>query len=584
MLEAVQRLIDIGHSWLAECTALFLIPFVHEDVAILGGSLLVIEHRLPVLLALSSLFAGMVASDLALYGLGVLAVRNRFIRDRLASPAIDRLGHWLGGHLPAVMTLARLIPGLMFPVYLTCGAYRVRLVTFATITTVTAAIYLVVVFGVLSAFGTAVLSRIGYWSWIVAIGILLMAVANWSRSPDWRLLLRVSSRGAHAFVDTIAGPAGAGAAVTHRGMPKLDGLPRRVALAERIPVILFYVPLGIQWLWLGLRHGDLSLPALANPNIEAGGLWGESKSSYLDMVAADQRRWLAPYATMRRSRDPGSAQADVTRAQAAMQATGLGFPVVVKPDIGWRGFGVRLVQDAGALATYLAAFPAGEALILQRPVPYDGEAGVLYARLPGEADGRVISLTFRYFPTVVGDGQTMLRDLILRDQRTAWKAGSHFGLESLHSGRSIHDLEHVPAEGEVVRLSFIGSNRVGGLYRDAREHITPALERRFDAISKALPEFYYGRYDIRFRSTDELRDGEAFEIIEVNGAGGESINVWDPKMPLGQVYRELFDQQRLLFEIGRRNRGRGYASVGAWSVLRSQWRQHRLILRYPPSG
>ena len=43
--------------------------------------------------------------------------------------------------------------------------------------------------------------------------------------------------------------------------------------------------------------------------------------------------------------------------------------------------------------------------MLQRYVPHAGEAAVLYARLPGEPAGRVLSLTFRYFPHVLGNGR-----------------------------------------------------------------------------------------------------------------------------------------------------------------------------------
>ena len=133
-------------------------------------------------------------------------------------------------------------------------------------------------------------------------------------------------------------------------------------------------------------------------------------------------------------------------------------------------------------------------------------------------------------------------------------------------------------------MAFVGSNRVGGLYRDAKRHITPALVRRFDEISRSIPEFHYGRFDARFHSVERLEDGEDFKIIEVNGAGGESINVWDPEKTLRQVYVELFEKQRLLFEIGDRNRARGFRAPGLMSIARSQWHQHRLIVHYPPSN
>jgi hypothetical protein len=36
-------------------------------------------------------------------------------------------------------------------------------------------------------------------------------------------------------------------------------------------------------------------------------------------------------------------------------------------------------------------------------------------------------------------------------------------------------LAEIPAAGETVRLALVGSNRVGGLYIDATDRVTPAL-------------------------------------------------------------------------------------------------------------
>lgn len=584
MLSALERFAEAGHSWLIECAALFLIPFLHEDVAIWAGSLMVVEHRLPIPLALLSLYTGMISSDLLLYGIGALTRRSQWVRRMMLRPRIERLGLWLGKHLGSTVALARVVPGLMFPVYIGCGVCGVRLVRFAAATMLTAAIYLPIIFFLVVSFGRAVLSDLGYWSWFVAMAIFAISVFNWARNPSWRLLLRVSTSGGQALLRRVSVPVEQPDRVSHAGMPPLGALPRRVAFAETIPPVLFYIPLGLQWIWLGLRYGSLSLPTVANPKIEVGGLWGESKSSYLRMVGDDQRHWIAEFTTLRRSRGVGSVADDSNRAIQSIAAAGLSFPLVAKPDIGWRGYGVRLIADAAELERYLEAFPEAEVVILQRAIPHEGEAGVLYARMPGEPCGRIPSLTLRYFPYVVGDGRTPLRDLILHDQRAAWKAAPHLGLDPKHLGTRPDELDRVPAAGAVVRLSFIGSNRVGGLYRDASEHITPAMVRRFDAISRSMPEFYYGRYDVRFGSIKRFREGEDFSIIEINGAGGESINVWDPSMPLSQVYHELFEQQRLLFEIGACNRARGYHPCGLWAIARSQWRQHRLILRYPPSS
>ena len=160
----------------------------------------------------------------------------------------------------------------------------------------------------------------------------------------------------------------------------------------------------------------------------------------------------------------------------------------------------------------------------------------------------------------------------------------HLGRDSQHRGIAASELRRVPRTGEVVRLSFIGSNRVGGLYRDGRRYITKQLERRIDQISHGIPEFYFARFDVRFASLDALMAGEDFSIVEINGAGSEAIHIWDPEGSLADAYKTLFEQQALLFEIGRQNRARGYVPMPLFRMLGFARKQRRLINTYPPSS
>jgi hypothetical protein len=277
-------------------------------------------------------------------------------------------------------------------------------------------------------------------------------------------------------------------------------------------------------------------------------------------------------------------ESEVGRAVSLMDEKGLSFPIVAKPDIGWNGYGVRLVEDSIHLNKYIASFPSGEKMLLQRPVHHDGEAGIFYVRLPGEENGKIYSITLRYFPYVVGDGTSTLRSLIQSDPRTKLRANFYLGGKSNHLGFGKEDLEHVPQTGELIRLAFIGSLRVGGLYRDACHLITPELTYRFDSIAKSMPEFYYGRFDIRFESTDLLKEGKGFNIIEINGAGAEAIQAWDPDVPLHKLYSEFFKAQSLLFKVGALNRKRGYKPMSPWALVKAIRRQNRLIDNYPAAG
>ncbi|MGI4975637.1 MAG: hypothetical protein ACRYG6_01710, partial [Janthinobacterium lividum] len=174
--------------------------------------------------------------------------------------------------------------------------------------------------------------------------------------------------------------------------------PRVVSSFEFWPGWLFYIPVVAHWAALGVRHGGFSLPTAANPHVATGGLCGESKTSILDQSQGEARALIAPYVTL------VTGEKDGVRARAAMRDGGLALPVVVKPDIGCNGTGVRLASDEAALDAALAAFPRGVALVLQELVPWDGEAGVFYQRRPGEARGRLTSITLKHAASVQGDG------------------------------------------------------------------------------------------------------------------------------------------------------------------------------------
>lgn len=360
----------------------------------------------------------------------------------------------------------------------------------------------------------------------------------------------------------------------------LAGMPPRairttISAAGRLPALLFYLPVLLHCCRLALRHRGFTLPSVANPRILCGGFRGESKSSYLEQVPSALQRWVAP--SLRIVAAPALAQpASLARLATEIARHGLSFPLVAKPDIGSQGYGVRLVRDRAELAAYLADFPLGEALILQHYVDWQGEAGVFYVRRPDEARGRIFSLGFRSFPHVVGDGRRTLAQLIDTDPRTSRMARRH-------RRTAAAELARVPAQGELVRLSLLGSVRVGALYTDGGAYITPALTARFDEIARAMPEFYFGRFDVRFRTVEALGRGEDFQILEVNGASAEAIHIWDPEQTVRETYRVLFEQFRLLYEIGAGNRDRGHRPISLAGFLALQWKESRLLRRYPAS-
>jgi len=304
-------------------------------------------------------------------------------------------------------------------------------------------------------------------------------------------------------------------------------LARPISFFEFWPGGLFYAPVVAHWLLLGLRYGDFSLPTAANPQITTGGLCGESKLSILSQVGPEARDMLAP------ARGVVARIGGVAAVEVAMQAAGLAYPVVVKPDIGCNGTGVRLVRDAAAVAAYLQEFPAGETLVVQHYIQEPNEAGIFYVRHPDEPHGRITSVTIKQPPVVLGDGRSTLRRLILADDRAGQVP--HLYLERLEER-----LDQVPRQGEPVQLVFVGNHCKGSIFRDGAALATPALTEAIERLARSMPEFYFGRIDVRFASTALLRRGRGFRVIEINGVGSEATHIWDPRTKLLEAWRAHF--------------------------------------------
>lgn len=345
-----------------------------------------------------------------------------------------------------------------------------------------------------------------------------------------------------------------------------------VSFFEFWPGWAFYAPVVAQWVLLGLRYGDFTLPTAANPQIETGGLCGESKLSILQQVQGQARALVARSTGL--TTHPWDPCSDLGRAERAMAAAGLTYPVVAKPDIGCNGTGVRLVEDSGDLFRYLREFPREADVLLQEFLPQEHEAGLFYIRHPDQPHGRITSITLKNAPFVVGDGRSTLEQLIRSDPR----AGR---VPHLYLSRLELRLEEVPPQGERVRLVFVGNHCKGSIFRDGSSLVTPAMTERIDQLARALPDFHFGRIDVRFDSVAALARGEGFRVMEINGVGSEATHIWDAGTGLGEAWRAQFFHYGEAFRIAAANRAHGHKGVGIAALWRAWRRQKRLMRRYP---
>ena len=354
---------------------------------------------------------------------------------------------------------------------------------------------------------------------------------------------------------------------------RLNRSERAVSFFEFWPGWLFYAPVVLFWILKSFKYRSATLPALANPRIDAGGICGESKNDILRLAGPVAQPWIADYVGMTTS---GHVDAnDLAIAESRMAEHGLSYPIVAKPDMSCNGVGVRLVQNAEALRDYLANFPRATSLQLQALVTYEGEAGIFYIRHPGAATGHITSVTLKFPPTVTGDGKRSIRELIAADFRL--NAVSRLLLKKLE-----HKAEHVPAPGESVRLVFVGNHCRGSTFQDGMSIVTPALTAQIDAIARDITDLYFSRIDLRYKSLEDLRAGKNFKIIEINGSGSEATHIWDPQMTLREAYAAQFFHYGESFKIGAAIRAaRGLRPTGLLRLGALWMQQKRLMAAYP---
>jgi hypothetical protein len=301
-----------------------------------------------------------------------------------------------------------------------------------------------------------------------------------------------------------------------------------------------YAPLVPYFFYLAARRRTLSAYTAANPGMFSGGLAGESKSetlTYLSRIAGA----VAPFSVV----------------PAGSRFTAKMFPIVLKPDVGERGTGVVIARTQAEVDDYLDR--AVRDTIVQEYVA-GHEFGIYYVRYPEEPRGRVLFITAKQFPFVTGDGKSTLRDLILAGSRSVCMADAYFRVAK-------RPLDSIPASGEQVGLSEIGSHCRGSIFLDASHLLTRELNDAIDRVSQAHPGFYLGRYDVRTPSVEALQRG-AFTVIELNGVAGEATHVYDPKVSLLEKYGVMARHWRMAFEIGSINRSRGARGMSARELLR----------------
>lgn len=311
----------------------------------------------------------------------------------------------------------------------------------------------------------------------------------------------------------------------------------RLTAWEYWPFGIVQFPLFVYWLWLSLRARSLVFFSASNPTITLGGMFGESKNDVFNLIPEVYK----PKTILIK------APATLQNVLQVLKDHQFSLPVIFKPDLGERGFMVKKISSEDQIETYLKVLKKD--FLIQEFLDLPVELGVFYTRMPNEPEGYVTSVVIKDMLTVTGDGKSPLRELILAKPRAKlqWEK-----LKLAHADV----LNHIIPAGEEFVLNSIGNHSLGTTFLNGEHLINPQLSKTFDIISQQIDGFYFGRYDLRCASIDDLYVGK-IKIMELNGCGAEPAHIYHPGFSLLKAMRILFTHWKNIFLISMQNHTRG---------------------------
>lgn len=326
---------------------------------------------------------------------------------------------------------------------------------------------------------------------------------------------------------------------------------------------VLYLPISPVWLWYCLRSRSFWYFSSSNPTITFGGFEGEGKKEMYDQLPTE----LVPRTIYIMHDLP------YENVERIVNEAGFSFPFIVKPDVGMKGILFRKIDNADQLQKYHEKVPVE--YIVQDLVDLPVEVSVFYYRHPAEQKGIVSGFIHKELLQVKGDGQSTLRQLVEQHPR------AKFRMEEMEH-RHGHRFDRVIPQGEIFYLSYAGNHNRGAQFTNLHNEINEVMHQVFDELSHKT-RFYYGRYDIKTTSIDDLKQGKNFLILEFNGCGAEPNHIYDCGMSLWKAYDVILEHWKALYRISRHNHKNGtpyWSFKKGWNFLKESGRHFKMLEKY----
>ncbi len=173
-------LLHLSHQPAWIFVAIILASYVLEDLAIITAAVMAVDQIISVPLALYAILIGIISGDVVLYGPGYILTNNKIFKQWIIKK--NRQKHFatfFGHNLIKDILIIRFIPGLRFLCYTSCGVFRAHFGKFIIGVTMSAVIWVLVVFTLIYQLGSSVLLEYSGFKWLlIPMALLLLIYSN----------------------------------------------------------------------------------------------------------------------------------------------------------------------------------------------------------------------------------------------------------------------------------------------------------------------------------------------------------------------------------------------------------------------
>jgi hypothetical protein len=330
---------------------------------------------------------------------------------------------------------------------------------------------------------------------------------------------------------------------------------------ELWPFWMRYVNITPMWLGYCFRARSFWFFTPSNPTLTFGGFEGESKKEMYEQLppgSFPKTTYIAP----------GLPFPEVL---ASIKNFGFAYPFIVKPDVGMAGILFRKIETEEQLRRYHELMPVD--YIIQDLVSFPIEYSVFYYRFPHQAKGVITGFLEKEPMNVIGDGKHSLLELMQVHPKARYR------LEEL-SGWHAAQLESILPQGQKYFLTHAANLNRGGNFINLHNEIDDRLLSVFDELNHYSKTFYYGRYDLKAASLEDLKQGKNFMLLEYNGSGAEPNHVYNSGFNLREAHAEILKHWKVLYRISMYNHKRGipfWSFKKGWNFLQASKKHFQLL-------